>query len=87
MVFFENSLKENSTPREMSDISLYYGYNPYYTHSFTNANGKIRNLVWEEFKDPVEGKLLAVNPPVICLRLDFNIFFNYGLRIRVRDEG
>ena len=68
----------------MPDISLYYGYNPYYPHSFTNANGKIRNLVWEELVDPVEGKLLAVNPLVNCLRLDFHIFFNYGLGIRVR---
>ena len=36
--------KENSTPREVPDISLYYGY----THYWEAANGKIRNLVWEE---------------------------------------
>ena len=45
---FKNSSQENSTPLEFSDISLYYGYNPYYENTFTNANGKIRNLVWEE---------------------------------------
>ena len=36
--------KENSTPREVPGISLYYGY----THYWEAANGKIRNLVWEE---------------------------------------
>ena len=37
--------KENSTPREVPDISLYYGYD----HTGGEAaNGKIRNLVWEE---------------------------------------
>ena len=48
----------------MSDISLYYGLNPYYSNTNTNANGKIRNLVWEELVDPVGGKLLAMNPLV-----------------------
>ena len=47
---YENSTKENSTPLEVSDIKLYYGYDPYYDFrtQMTNANGKIRNLVWEE---------------------------------------
>ena len=38
--------KENSTPRELSDISLYYGYTD--NGGWEAANGKIRNLVWEE---------------------------------------
>ena len=45
----------------MSDISLYYGLNPYYENEFTNANGKIRNLVWEELVHPVGGNLSIVN--------------------------
>ena len=37
-------------PQDVSDIKLYYGYDPYYDDRtlMTNANGKIRNLVWEE---------------------------------------
>ena len=37
--------KENSTPEEVPNISLYYGY---IVDGNVNANGKIRNLVWEE---------------------------------------
>ena len=37
--------KENSSPQAVSDISLYYGY---IVDGNVNANGKIRNLVWEE---------------------------------------
>ena len=44
----KNLTQENTAPLEFSDVSLYYGYNPYYENTFTNANGKIRNLVWED---------------------------------------
>ena len=39
--------KENSSPQEVPNISLYYGY---IVDGLDNvhANGKIRNLVWEE---------------------------------------
>ena len=41
---FENTRKINKTPQETSNISLFYG-NPDFHGA---ANGKIRNLVWEE---------------------------------------
>ena len=43
---FKNLSQENTAPLELSDISLYYGW--YFNNDYTNANGKIRNLVWEE---------------------------------------
>ena len=39
--------KENSSPQEVPNISLYYGYIVDGLDN-VNANGKIRNLVWEE---------------------------------------
>ena len=64
----------------MSDISLYYGLNPYYSNTFTNANGKIRNLVWEELVDPVGGKFFNANPLLFTFMQDY-CFFQFKITV------
>ena len=51
LVPFENKKKINTIPKEISDIMLFYGHP---ADPWDIANGKIRNLVWEELIYPSE---------------------------------